>query len=421
MPEPIAHGGKRALLNGFATALNAATDPALDGAVRAMSAFGPRPDATLIGRAERLDPPGAAFVNAIGMNLLDFDDTHLPTIIHPTAPVAPAALALAEAYGLSGEALLRAFCLGAEVACRIGDAVSPGHYARGWHITSTCGAFGAAAASAKLLGLDARGIAEAIGIASSLAGGTVENLTTAGKNASVGNAARNGILAALLAQSGYEAAPQAIEGKLGWARASGDEPDVAKALDGLGTRWSFELNALKPYPAGIVFHSVIDGCLALRERHAVASEDIAHVVVRGDALLLERGNRPVLTHRDARVSLHHAAATAFLYGTAGVPDFEAERVMAPAARAFREKVVGELDPMLPSGAATIRVTMQNGATYEETVLHAQGSIERPMTDLAIEAKLRTLAGARPSLDRLIDYVWTLDTLPTIVPLMQAAR
>ena len=119
-------------------------------AMRVLTSLSGAERVTVLGRSERLDLLGAAFINAVGANLLDYDDTHLPTVIHPTAPVAPAALALAEQRGLSGAAMLHAFILGAEVECRIGNTVSPGHYARGWHITSTCGVFGSAAASAKL-------------------------------------------------------------------------------------------------------------------------------------------------------------------------------------------------------------------------------------------------------------------------------
>ena len=161
---------------------------------------------------------------------------------------------------------LTAFILGVEVECRIGNAVSPGHYARGWHITSTCGVFGAAAACAKLLGLSADGITNAIGIAASQSAGIVENLPTAAKNVSVGNAARNGLFAALLAAEGYDASARAIEGPLGWARAMGDEPDLERLVGGLGNSWEIAKNTYKPYPAGIVFHAVIDACFKLRAR-----------------------------------------------------------------------------------------------------------------------------------------------------------
>ena len=259
--------------------------------------------------------------------------------------------ALAEQRGLSGAAVLHAFLLGGEVDCRIGNAVSPGHYARGWHITSTCGAFGAAAGCARLLGLSAEQVAHAIGIASSEAAGTVENLPNAAKNVSVGNAARHGILAALFAAEGYDAAPAAIEGPLGWARATGDAADMAAITEGLGMRWEIGRNTYKPYPAGIVFHAVIDACLELRARLDVPPEAITAVTVAGDALLLARGDRVVRNARDSRVSIHHSAALGLLRGRAGVADFEQPAVDDPALAAFRAKVTAALDETLPRGAA----------------------------------------------------------------------
>jgi 2-methylcitrate dehydratase PrpD len=145
--------------------------------------------------------------------------------------------------------------------------------------------FGAAAASAKLLGLDAERTAHALGIAASQSAGIVENLPSAAKNVSVGNAARNGLFSALLAEAGYTAAPAAIEGALGWGRAMGDEPDVAAAMSGLGEQWELGLNTYKPYPAGIVMHAVVDACLALRREHGLTVGQIAEVTVSGDQLL----------------------------------------------------------------------------------------------------------------------------------------
>src|SRR5215475_3749951 len=318
------HEAKRSLLNFFATALGSAHDPAVTIAMRTLLPFSGPATSAIIGRTERLDAMGAAFVNAISANLLDFDDTHPETIIHPAAPVAAPVLALAEARKFPGRDVLTAFILGVEVECRIGNAVSPRHYARGWHITSTCGIFGAAAACAKLLGLSAEGIANAIGIAASQSAGNVENLPTAAKNVSVGNAARNGLLAALLAQEGYEAAPRAIEGTFGWARAMGDEPDLERLLGGLGNTWEIARNTYKPYPAGIVFHSVIDACLVLRDRIGHRVDQIESVTVQGSALLLARGDRPVNNERDARVSIHHCVACGLLIGTAAVAEFASD-------------------------------------------------------------------------------------------------
>src|SRR3954447_7670189 len=188
LPASLRHEGKRSLLNFIGCALGVARTPPIEMAMRVLTSLSGSQTVSVFGRSERLDMLGAAFINAIGGNLLDYDDTHLRTVIHPTAPVAPAALALSEQRGLSGAAMLHAFILGAEVECRIGNVVSPGHYARGWHITSTCGVFGSAAASAKLLGLDRERTWHAIGIAASQSAGVIENLPSAAKNVSVGNA-----------------------------------------------------------------------------------------------------------------------------------------------------------------------------------------------------------------------------------------
>jgi 2-methylcitrate dehydratase PrpD len=421
--EPgLRHEAKRSLLNFFGCALGVARTGPIETAVRVLRQFSGPAQASLIGRHERLDILSASFVNAVSANLLDYDDTHLNTVIHPTAPVAPAVLALAEERGYSGAAVLQAFILGAEVECRIGNGVSPGHYARGWHITATCGVFGAAAASAKLLGLPAAQIANALGIAASQSAGLVENLPTAAKNVGVGNAARNGLFAALMAQGGYEAASTSIEGPLGWASASGDAPNVSAMVDGLGDRWEFLKNTYKPYPSGIVFHAIIDACLALRRDLDPGSID--SVTVSGDALLLARGDRVVRNERDARVSIHHTAAVALLFGAAGVREYAAEMVDDDRVRAFRSRVRVELAPDLPRGAARVDVKLQNGRMVNATIMHARGSAEHPLGDKEIEEKVRDLARqSAPTcdIDGIIDAVWRLDEAADVRSLMARVR
>jgi len=422
--EAQSHEAQRSILNFFATALGSARDPVVTAALRTLSPFSGAATATIIGRAERLDALCASFLNAVSANLLDFDDTHPETIIHPAAPVAAPVLALAETHRLSGRDVLTAVILGVDVACRIGDAVSPRHYARGWHITSTCGVFGAAAASAKLLGLPTEAIANAIGIAASQSAGNVENLPSAAKNVSVGNAARNGLFAALLTQQGYEAAPRAIEGPLGWARTMGDEPDLARLLDGLGETWEIAKNTYKPYPAGIVFHAVIDACLLLRERIGRRVDQIEQVTVQGSALLLARGNRAVDNERDARVSIHHCAACGLLVGAAGVAEFSAETVGRPDIVELRQKVRAELDGEMPDGAARVTLRLSSGEILTETVVSPRGSLAAPLEDRDIEAKLRD--GVRTGrsdwdADRVIAAVWRLDAVDDVADLMQSLR
>jgi 2-methylcitrate dehydratase PrpD len=329
--------------------------------------------------------------------------------------------ALAQARGFSGQAVLTAFILGVEIECRAGNAVSPGHYARGWHITSTCGVFGAAAACAKLLELSAEQISNAIGIAASQSAGIVENLPTAAKNVSVGNAARNGLFAALLAAEGYSASPRAIEGPLGWARAMGDEPDLGRLTGGLGKTWEIAKNTYKPYPAGIVFHAVIDACLTLRTKLGQRIDDIEFITVQGSALLLARGDRPVGNERDARVSIHHCTACALLLGAAGVPEFSDATVLRPDIVALRQKVRVALDASLADGAARVTIRLVSGEELSETVMAAKGSLADPLSDRDIEAKLRECArldGTDWDIERVIDDVWRLDTLADVSEMMR---
>ncbi|HYX03707.1 MAG TPA: MmgE/PrpD family protein, partial [Reyranella sp.] len=203
IPARARHEAKRALLNFFAVALAGCRTEPVELALRTLAAFSGGKQATIIGRSERIDALNAAFLNAAGANVFDYCDTHLPTVVHPTAPLAPALLALADLRRVSGPEFLLAFVLGFEIECRVGLAVSPGHYPKGWHITSTCGVFGAAVGAAKLLRLGAGQLVWALGSAATQSAGLCECLGWPAKSVSVGNAARNGLLAALLAGNGF--------------------------------------------------------------------------------------------------------------------------------------------------------------------------------------------------------------------------
>jgi 2-methylcitrate dehydratase PrpD len=421
IPPSVRHEAKRSILNIFGTALGAAKHPDISSLVRVLGTISGPPQASVIGRAERLDILNAAFVNAVAANLLDFDDTHLNTVIHPSAPVAPPLLALAEQRGFSGAQLLHAFVLGVEIECRLGNSVSPEHYARGWHITATCGVFGAAAACAKLVGLDPASTAHAIGMAASQSAGIAESLATGAKNVGIGNSARNGLLTALLAESGYTAAPRAIEGAQGWAHAAGDEPKLDLLAKDLGNRWEITRNAYKPYPCGIVLHAVIDACFELRNKYALDAADIAAVTVAGHPLLLARADRPVANGRDAKISIHHSVAAVFVLGAAGVREYSDAAVIDPAVAAFRERVHAVTDNALAVGAARVSVETIGGKLLSSQVMHARGSLELPMTDAEIEQKVRALAsigGPGCDIDRVIEAIWRLDRADDVRILMR---
>jgi len=412
IPPAVRHDTKRALINFIGTALGGSRDAAIDIAVRTLGAFsGPAP-CRLIGRPERLDMLNASFVHAASGNVQDFDDTHHPTVIHPTSPVAPPLHALAQTQPVSGEALLHALALGIEVACRLGNAVTPRHYVHGWHITSTCGVVGAAAACAKLLGLDANRTACALGLAANQACGLVESLGSMAKSVSVGNAARNGLLSTLLARNGYTASPATLEGVRGFIPVLGIEPRLEALTEDLGERWEVSRNALKPYPNGVVLHPVVDACLALRERHALNAADIERVTICGNPLLRQRADRPSpRSGREAAVSAQHTAAVCFIDGAAGVRQYTDRRANDAAVHAFGTRVSVEEDAEIAVEAACVTVELRDGRTLTEFIPHALGSLARPMSDAQLEAKVRDLAqfsGNDRGTDAWLAAAWQLD-------------
>lgn len=425
VPAPVRHEAKRSLLNFFGTALGGCRDEAIEIAGKVLSEFSGSRHATIIGRPELTDILNASFLNAASANVFDFDDTHLPTIMHPTAPVAPALFALAERRRMSGTELLHAFVLGVEVEGRIGKSISPDHYSRGWHITATCGVFGAAAAASKRLGLDKQQTIFAFGSASAQASGLVETLGSMAKSVGVGNAARNGLLSALLAEQGFTGPDQPIDGQRGFAAVTGNQPDLSRITGGLGQNWELLDNACKPYPCGVVLFPVIDCCLALRNKHTLASDQIHEIIVTGNPLLRQRADRPsTATGREAQVSAQHSAAIALLFGAAGIAEFADAMVINPKVRALRQRVVVVENPCIPVDAAAISLRMVDGNEFKMKIEHARGSSQRQMTDAEIEEKFRALvAHGCPSCDsaELIQAAWAIDHMDDVGAIMKLAR
>src|SRR5205085_84781 len=337
IPSAVAHQAKRSLMNFFAVALAGCRTAPVEMALGSLKEFSDRKQATVIGRSERLDALSAAFLNAAGANVHDFCDTHVRTVIHPTAPVAPALLALAELRQVSGPDLLLGFILGNEIQARIGLAISPSHYNRGWHITSTCGVFGAATGTGKLLALDERQMVWALGTAATQSAGLCECLGTPAKRVSVGNAARNGLWSALLAEKGFDGPGEPLAGAQGFYQALAETPDLSVITAGLGEDWEFMATSYKPYPCGFVIHPVLDCVLDWRRDHPGA--EVARVVVYGFLLLAVRTDRPeVSTGRESQVSVQHAVAVALVTGKAGLDQFTDECVRDPRVLALRRKI-----------------------------------------------------------------------------------
>ena len=426
LPDTVRHAARRSLLNGLATAFAGSRDSAIDIAASTMLPFAGTPEATLIGRAEKADAMTAAFLNAAAMNVHDFDDTHIRTVIHPAAPVAPALLALAERRRISGAALLHGLALGIEAACRIGNAVSPGHYARGWHITATCGVFGAALAVGKVLGQDSRTLVHALGAASAQSSGLVETLGFMAKSIGVGSACRGGLLAALLAENGLGGPDRPLEGPRGFLTVTGDKPDFGQVTGDLGTRWEVLRNIHKPYPGGVVLFPVIDACLALKNERGIQAAEIEAVTLYGHPLLRQRTDRPdVETGREAQVSAQHAVAICFLTGKAGLEQFSDAAVADPAVLALRARVRMEDEAGRDFTSVRAVVSLKDGRSEEVTITDAKGTDNGPLSDGEIEAKFRALAayGAPHCRDaeKLIDAVWSLDRSEDAGAIMALAR
>src|SRR5215471_10887596 len=276
MPEAVRHEARRTLLNWVGCAVGGSQHETITNAVAALAPFFGAHQATLLGRSERMDVLHAALLNGISSHVLDFDDTHAPTAIHPAAPIAPAILALAEQRPVGGRELIGALVAGVETECRIGIAVSPSHYEIGWHITGTAGAFGSAAAAGKLLGLTEQQMAWALGLAAAQPVGLQEMFGSMTKSFHPGKTAQNGLMAALLASKGFTASEQALEARRGWLNVMSTEPNYA-ALTNDG--WELLRNSYKPFACGLVVHPVIDGCIQLRNRNRLTADMIERIEV----------------------------------------------------------------------------------------------------------------------------------------------
>ena len=381
----------RTLLNWVGCAIGASRHATVEAALAAVRELEPSAQATILGRAERVDCASAALLNGITSHTFDYDDTHLRTIIHPAGPVAAAALALAEHLAVPGRQLVDAIVLGIDVACRVGNAVYPDHYDRGWHITGSTGMLGAAAAGARLLGLDAQRTAMALGIAASQPVGIREQFGTMTKPFHVGAAARAGLTSALLARHGFTASIRALEAPRGLLQTYSAKCDWSEITAGLGQRFEIASNTYKPFACGIVIHPSIDGCVQLAAAHGLCAGDIERIELKVHPLVLElTGKTAPRNGLEAKFSVYHAAAAGILFGKAGEAEF-ADGVVARAdVVALRDRIRATADSAIGEASADVTVTCRDGRRLHAFVAHAIGSLERPMSDADLARKFRDL-------------------------------
>lgn len=422
--DAVDHEAHRTFLNWLGCAVGAARHEAADAALAAVNMLQPAPQATVLGRAERVDMASAALVNGITSHTFDFDDTHLKTIIHPAGPVASALLALAEHQGASGRALIDALVIGIDVACRLGNTVYPEHYDRGWHITGSTGMLGAAAGCARLLGLDVQQTAMALGIAASQPVGLREQFGTMTKPFHPGAAARAGLMSALLARHGFTSSPKAIEAPRGFAQVVSTKCAWNEVTDELGERFEISFNSYKPFACGIVIHPSIDACVQLREQ-GVRAEDVERIELKVHSLVLElTGKKEPADGLQGKFSVYHGCAAGLVFGHAAEEEFSDAVVTRPDMVALRRKVVATVDDRIDEASADVTAVLRDGRRVHVFVEHAIGSLQKPMSDAALEAKFHGLSdpvlGAAKT-KQLIAACWQAGSAADLKALVALAR
>jgi 2-methylcitrate dehydratase PrpD len=419
----VRHEAKRSLLNWIGCALGGSRHEAVSMALTALAPFAGPLQARVIGRCERLDVLNAALINGMSAHVLDFDDTHLRTLVHPSVPVVSTLLALAERQPMSGADFLHAFILGVDAECRIANAIYSAHNLTGY-ITGTAGVFGAAAAAGRVLGLDEQRMTWAFGIAATQAAGLREMAGTMCKSFVHGRAAQNGMLAALLAVHRFTSSECTIEAPRGFAQVLAPGSVLETVIAGLGECYEIRFNTYKPYACGVVCHPVIDGCIQLRQRDAILPADVAAMTLRVHPLALKlAGIRSPRSGLESKWSIYHSAAVALCDGAAGEAQYTDARVKESRVVRIRDRVTAEADPGLREDEAHIAVALADGRRLELHVAHALGSVAKPMSDRDLERKFYDLAaGALPArqCDALIAQCWAVEQLTDVAEIAQLA-
>ena len=426
-PPEVTRAAKAGVLDTIGVILAGAPEPVTRIVAEAVAEDGARPIADQLGADLRTSAEGAALVNGTSGHALDYDDVNDSVRGHPSIAVLPAALAVAQSVRAPGRALLEAYIAGVEVMAKLGWAMGPAHYRRGWHATSTLGTLGAAAAAGKLLGLDAGRLEHTLAVAASEAGGCQQNFGTMTKPFHPGHAARCGVHAARLAAKGMTGAAAALEGPVGFfavfsfgdARLTGLAEMMGRPFDLLAPG----LN-VKKYPCCFQTHRAADGVLDLVESHGVRAEDVEGVTVTvptggRQALIYDRPQ----TGLQGKFSMPYVIAAAILDRCLGLDSFTDAAVARADARALLEKVTVVEDAAVPDawnpsaqGSVTVEVQTRGGRRLARRVDHPRGSPQAPLRHEELVAKFRDCARrvlAPESVERALGLLESVETVPDV--------
>jgi 2-methylcitrate dehydratase PrpD len=423
-PPKVIDVARTCMLDWIGVTLGAVGDPAvllLKDTVEEMMEG--RPQASILGYGTRTSMANAALVNGMMAHLLDYDDAHSGVRTHPSAPLLPAVVAVAEYLGLSGMDLITAFVVGCEVTLRVGYALGRAYYERGWHATPILGRFGAAAGVSRLLGLGVEQVSAALGLAATQASGLRDAFGTMCKSFHAGKAAMDGLLAALLAKNGFTAPLNILDPESAFGRVFSEEYEPEKIVRDLGKHYYTEGVNFKPYAACLLVHPVIDALVALRQRNSLDSDSIREIHVSVAPVNLQvTGNPSPADSMQAKFSLHMAAALAVVYGEAPDRLFTHEMTQDPRLKALMAKVNAFADGSLTETEAIVRVILGNGREDRIHVDAPKGDPRNPMTFEDVEKKARDLASKALSddaMDRIVELVRVLEKLENTAVLVRS--
>ncbi len=433
LPDELIKLGKKSILDGLGLALSGSVAKSGELIRAYLHSLHLAGNTTVIGNDLKVPSRFAAFANGIGIHADDYDDTQLAVgkdrvyglLTHPTAPALPAALAVAEADGLSGREMMLAYHLGVEVECKISEAISPRHYQHGFHSTATCGTFAAACAAAKLRNFDAETVQRALAISGSQSAGLRENFGSMTKPFHAGRSSESGVIAAELAALGWSATDQILEAPRGFFQAHGGGYDVASIEGKLGYPWTF-LNpgvSIKPHPSGSLTHPGMTEMLRLINGHNITADQIDSVAVgtnhnMPNALI---HHRPV-NELQAKFSMEFCMAILLLDGRGGLPEFTDEVVNRPDVKAMIERVHFGVHPEAEAAGydkmtTIIDIKLKDGQTISGRADFGKGSPQNPMSYDEVADKFRECATfakwPNAKTEAIVKCVQDLDAVPRV--------
>ncbi|HEV8583920.1 MAG TPA: MmgE/PrpD family protein [Methylomirabilota bacterium] len=436
VPEPVTGQAAFLALDTLGNALAAAGEDFGRAALDVAERLGGAPESALLGRGTRVAAANAVLANATLAHGLDFDDTREDAIVHTSCVAATTALAVGEATGASGRAMLEALIAGVEVMCRVGLAVPGALHARHFHPTAIAGGFGAVAAAGKLHRLTEDQMVHAFGIVGSQAAGIIEYLADGSwpKRLHPGWVSHAGVIAVQLARAGFTGPATVLEGGHGLYAAFAGGHDGARLdalLDAQGKTWELAELTLKPYPCGSIAQPYMDCAARLRERHGVKPEAIAAIRCRTSAGPVPRLWEPLAAKHAppngyaAKFSLPYLLATIFVRGGAGLAEFTDAAVRDADVLRVASRVTYEIDPTIDyprQFVGDVEVTLADGRTLRERQDRPRGGPDAPLTRAEIEAKFRgnaTLALPAARADAIVRAVAGLAAAPSLQPLVAA--